>query len=244
MGSLLFPLAIVITIAFVVMPVVVTISTIARYKKVESAIDQYSATVRALIVYLERGQRPKPTLTTPASALAPSQPSVLTRLLRRFRLQPQAPDVMHTYNLADEFEDYLTVIREGATENERFIRFKRKNFKMHQELIREVELCRSSVETLPYLGILGTVLGFFFSPAVFAPAESTAGTPVVTVGGLVLALSSTAVALACLILIKVFYENRVIPQFIEFEHSLRVIEEYVARYGDLRLTEERKAPQA
>jgi hypothetical protein len=243
MGNLLFPLAIVITVVFVVLPIVLAIATISRYKKVESAIAQYSATVRALMVYLERGQRPDP-LTAPAATPAQSAPGALTEILRRLRLQPQAPAVIHTYNLADEFEDYLTVIREGATENERFIRFKRKNFKMHQDLIREVELCRSSVETLPYLGILGTVLGFFFSPAVFAPATATAGTPVATVGGLVLALSSTAVALACLILIKTLYENRVIPQFIEFENSLQVIEAYVARYGDLRLTEERKATQA
>jgi hypothetical protein len=208
---------------------------------VEKAIQHDTATVRALIAYLERGQKPKPVETAPE----PQRHAGLATALRKF-LRPRAAklNLVQTYNLADEFEDYLTIIGEGATEHERYIRFKRKNFKMHQALIQDVEYCRTGIETLPYLGILGTVLGFFFSPAVFAPTATTGSTPVVTVGGLVLALSSTAVALACLIVIKVFYENRIIPQFIEFENSLQVIDDYAKRYGDIRITEERKATPA
>jgi hypothetical protein len=60
MGSLLFPLAIVITILFIVLPIVLYLSIVNRYKKVEKAIQHDTATVRALIAYLERGQKPNP----------------------------------------------------------------------------------------------------------------------------------------------------------------------------------------
>jgi hypothetical protein len=233
MGSLLLPLAYLITVVFIVLPIALSVAIIHRYRQVERTTDHYAATIRALIAYLERGQRPDPTEQVNNPRPAPQRSGLLASLVRFWRGTPPMPTLVHTYNLADDFEDYLSVIREGATENERFIRFKRKNFKMHQVLIRDIEYCRTSVETLPYLGILGTVLGFFFSPAIFTPTASTASAPVATVGGLVLALASTAVALICLILIKIFYENRIVPKFIEFEQSLQVLDDYAKRYGDI-----------
>jgi hypothetical protein len=87
------------------------------------------------------------------------------------------------------------------------------------------------------MGILGTVLGFFFSPAIFVPGATIS----VTIGGLVVALTSTAAALACILAIKLGYENRVVPKVIEFEQSLQVLDDYARRYGNLEAAREFRA---
>jgi hypothetical protein len=54
----------------------------------------------------------------------------------------------------------------------------------------------------------------------------------------VVALTSTAAALACILVIKMGYENRIVPKAIEFEQSLQVLDDYARRYGNLDLMRE------
>ena len=230
MTGLLSILAILTAVAFIGVPVVLTVSIANRYRKVEHAIAHYTALVRALIAYIERGESPvvEPPPSAPM-AHNESMPSTVERLIQFVRPRPQAPFGVTRYRVKDEFEDYLAVIRQGESEAARFIRFKRKNLHMQQTLIEDLEYCRTYTEVLPYMGILGTVLGFFFSPAVFAPGAASAS----SVGGLVLALASTAAALACILVIKLFFENAIIPQYIEFTDALAAVDDYMARYGEL-----------
>lgn len=72
---------------------------------------------------------------------------------------------------------------------------------------------------------MGTVLGFLVSS--FA-ADSTSA---LTLSGLTLALSSTAIALLCIVVIKVGWEYKVIPSFLEFESALQLIEDYARKYS-------------
>lgn len=232
--GLLSVIAVLTAIIFVVVPVVLTVTITVRYRKVERAIAHSAALVRVLIAYLERGELPDVEAATPAvtirdsSAGAP-QTSLFERLLLAVRTVMPTPPRVSRFRVKDDFEDYLTVIRQGENERERYIRFKRKNLSMQQTLIEDLEFCRAYTEALPYMGILGTVLGFFFSPAVFAPNTANA----TNVGGLVLALTSTAAALACILVIKLFFENTIIPQYIEFVDALRAVDDYMGRYGEL-----------
>lgn len=244
MDGLLVFLALITTVIFVTTPVLLTTSIVHRYRRVEWVVGAHTATLRALVAYIERGQRPDATLYrhTPTSPLLGDWWRVLLRALRLTPLAPSVADAVAEYNVADELEDFLTVIREGEVESERYIRFKRKGLKMRQDIDRDVEFCRTYTEALPYLGILGTVLGFFFSPAVFGGGVGVATPPTITIGGLVLALSSTAAALTCIIAIKLFYENNIIPQVLNFEHALHALDDYAGRYGDITHTNAHEAP--
>jgi hypothetical protein len=153
----------------------------------------------------------------------------LARLLSFFPTTNLSEKWLDDLKLRDEYDDYLAIVRHGIAESERFMRLKRKNLTMQQSVTTDVEFCRTYTEILPYLGILGTVLGFFFSPAIFLPGATVS----VTIGGLVVALTSTAAALACILLVKMGYENRIIPKVIEFEQSLQVLDDYARRYGNL-----------
>jgi hypothetical protein len=231
MDGLLFSLSLLTSIIFVAVPILLTISIIHRYRQVERMTGAYTATLRALVSYLERGQRPEPSINgTPPT---PRKAEWWETWLGYLRPPPPQPSPVDEYNILDDFEDYLTVIREGNTEGERFMRFKRKSLKMRNDIERDIEYCRTYTETLPYLGILGTVLGFFFSPAVFGGAAGMASPPTITIGGLVLALSSTAAALACIIVIKLFFENAIIPKYLAFEQALEALDDYASRYGGL-----------
>ena len=241
MDGLLFALALITPIVFVATPLLLTASIIQRYRRVEWIVGAHTATLRALVAYLERGQRPDATRYRHAPA-GPLLAQWWDALLRSFGRTPPAPsvaDAVAEYSVADELEDFLTIVREGEAESERYIRFKRKGLKMRQDVDRDVEFCRTYTEALPYLGILGTVLGFFFSPAVFGAGMTTP--PTITIGGLVLALSSTAAALTCILAVKLFYENNIIPQVLTFEHALQALDDYARRYGDIARTSAREA---
>lgn len=131
----------------------------------------------------------------------------------------------------DSFNDYRAILRDSQGSADYFIKFKRKNLEMQRQIIPQVEFCRTSIETLPFLGILGTVLGFLLTPDLFT--ESFAG----TTSGLVLALSSTAAALFCTIFIKLFYESKILPQYVQFENALQAIESYGDRHGGLEASQ-------
>jgi hypothetical protein len=175
-----------------------------------------------------------PRSTQPEVSQNKRQFPLFIKLQAFFRNRIVPGDWLNDLKLHDEFEDYLDIIRHGPSERERYMRLKRKNLTMHQVVIEDVEFCRTYTEMLPYMGILGTVLGFFFSPAVFLPGASVS----VTIGGLVVALTSTAASLFCILVIKLGYENRIIPKAIEFEHSLHVVDDYAQRYGELELARE------
>lgn len=136
------------------------------------------------------------------------------------------PDPEHKI-VFDSFSDYRAVLRDSGGDDDYFIKFKRKNLEMQKVITPRVEFCRTSVETLPFLGLLGTVLGFLMTPDMFSDSFSA------TTSGLVLALSSTATALFFAILIKLVYESRVIPLYIQFENSLEAIESYGERHGSI-----------
>jgi biopolymer transport protein ExbB/TolQ len=233
MGGLFVGVSLLLTLIFMLAPIALSVSIVNRYNQVERTIGYATALLRALIAYSERGQRPEATSDQAPPPVAPAPSRLYTIIRALFRRPVIEPGWLTRFNIADDFQDYLDVLREGRSDAERYMRFKRKNLKLQQAIVRDVEFCRTYTETLPYMGILGTVLGFFFSPAVLAPGV-TAGGGTVTVGGLVLALLSTAVALICLIFIKLVYENRVIPQYIEFENSLQTLNDYANRYNPLR----------
>jgi hypothetical protein len=208
-----------VTIIFIIAPVWLTIAVIYRYNKVERTVVYYTAMLRVLMAYLEGRQRPIPPL--PAPKEPESSQSRWNRLLSFFRRTTLPEEWLDDLKLRDEYDDYLAIVRHGVAESERYMRLKRKNLTMQQSVTTDIEFCRTYTETLPYMGILGTVLGFFFSPAIFVPGATVS----VTIGGLVVALTSTAV--------KMGYENRIIPKAIEFEQSLQVLDDYARRYGNL-----------
>jgi hypothetical protein len=221
-------LALLVTIVFIIAPLWLTLSVIYRYHRVEWAVVKYTAMLRAVMAYLERRQRPD-LPPAPLEAASPKSSSRLFNKLLTFFRRTLPADQLSDLKLRDEFEDYLAIIRHGPSERVRYISLKRKNLTMQQSVVADVEFCRTYTEVLPYMGILGTVVGFLFSPAVFLPGAPAS----VTIGGLVVALSSTAAALGCVLILKLGYENRIIPKTIEFDQSLEVIDDYARRFGDL-----------
>lgn len=134
------------------------------------------------------------------------------------------PDLENTGLLAN-FNDYRAVLRDSSDESECFIKFKRKNLEMVNRVMPVLEFCRTSTESLPFIGILGTVCGFLLTPDILQGNFS------VTTGGLILALSSTATALFFTIFIKLGFESRIMPLYFQFEGALGALESYAERYG-------------
>jgi hypothetical protein len=230
MSTFLFVFSLVLTVVFLVGPLWLTIAIANRYNRLEHAVVNYTAMLRAVMAYLERRQWPD--LPAPAETKGHRRLLWPFTRLRAFFRRASSSDWLADLNLRDEFEDYLAIIRNGSSERERYMHLKRKNLVMQQGVTRDVEFCRTYTEVLPYMGILGTVLGFFFSPTIFMPG-ATPTTASIPIGGLVLALSSTAAALICILFVKLVYENRIIPNYLVFEQSLQVIDDYARRYGDL-----------
>jgi biopolymer transport protein ExbB/TolQ len=228
-SAFLYTTTILSTIIFIVAPFWLTVTVIYRYNRAERAIVNFTAMLRAIMAYLERRQRPDLPLPAPQAEQAKHTNQPFAKILAFFRSRILPEEWLNDLKLRDEYEDYLAIVRYGPSERERYIRLKRKNLSMQQSITEDLEYCRTYTELLPYMGILGTVLGFLFSPAIFTPGASAS----LTVGGLVVALTSTCAALFCLIVVKMGYENRIIPKAIEFEKSLQVIEDYASRYGDL-----------
>jgi hypothetical protein len=230
MNTLTSTITLLVTILFIVAPLWLTIAVIYRYNKVERTVVHYTAMLRVIMAYLEGRQRALPPLSAPVESGEPEgTPSLWSRIVTFFRRKTLPDEWLDDLKLRDEYDDYLAIVRHGAVESERYMRLKRKNLTMQQSVTADVEFCRTYTEILPYMGILGTVLGFFFSPAILMPGAAIS----VTLGGLVVALTSTAAALACILAIKIGYENRVIPKAIEFEQSLQVLDDYARRYGNL-----------
>jgi hypothetical protein len=233
MSTLTYTITLIVTIIFIIAPLWLTVAVIYRYNRIERAVVNDTAMLRTLMAHLEGRQRSIPPLPTPRAEPEQPQakPSPFTQIKHFFRRRILPEEWLNDLKLRDEFEDYLAIVRHGPSERERYMRLKRKNLSMQQGVTEDVEFCRTYTEMLPYMGILGTVLGFFFSPAIFSPGATIS----VTIGGLVVALTSTAAALFCIIVLKMGYENRVIPKVIEFEQSLLVIDDFAHRYGDLEL---------
>lgn len=129
--------------------------------------------------------------------------------------------------ILDNFNDYRAVLRDSVGESDYYIKFKRKNLELQKSVLPYMEFCRTSTETLPYFGLLGTVLGFLLTPDIIRETFAS-GT-----GGLFLALSSTAAALFFVIFIKLFFESRVVPKYLQFEAGLDAIESYAERRAAL-----------
>jgi hypothetical protein len=236
MSTFTYVITLLVTTIFIITPLWLTVAVIYRYNRVERATVNYTAMLRAVMAQLEGRERSLPPLPATESHPEPSASKFpwLTKLQTVFRSRVLPEEWLADLKLRDEFEDYLAIVRHGPSERERYMRLKRKNLTMQQGVTEDVEFCRTYTEMLPYMGILGTVLGFFFSPAVFSPGATIS----VTIGGLVVALTSTAAALLCIIILKMGYENRIIPKAIEFEQSLAVIDDFARRFGDLEQSRE------
>lgn len=228
--TITYIITLVVTVLFIIAPLWLTLSVIYRYNRVERAVVNYTAMLRAVMAHLEGRKRAMPPMPTPEPSPTENKMTLWTRIRSFFRSRILPEEWLGDLKLRDEFEDYLTIVGHGPSERERYMRLKRKNLTMQQGVTEDVEYCRTYTEMLPYMGILGTVLGFFFSPAIFMPGATIS----VTIGGLVVALTSTGAALFCILLIKMGYENRIIPKAIEFEQTLSVIDDYARRFGDLQ----------
>lgn len=131
-----------------------------------------------------------------------------------------------TKKIVENFRKFIKMLQ-GKMDHEHFLKVKRQNLRMVQELTSYIELCRTFTEVLPYIGILGTVLGFLLTTDLFN------GTLENSITGLTLALSSTALALFFAIIIKVLFEARIIPQYMHFENVLQALENHVEQQGGL-----------
>jgi len=131
-----------------------------------------------------------------------------------------------TKKTVDNFRRFINMLQVNR-DHEHFIKVKRQNLRMTQELTGYIELCRTFTEVLPYIGILGTVLGFLLTTDIFN------GTLENAITGLTLALSSTALALFFAIIIKVLFESRIIPQYMHFDNILQALESHVEQQGGL-----------
>jgi len=132
------------------------------------------------------------------------------------------------------FNDYRSIIENSTGTNDAFIKFKRKNLEMQKPLIAELESCRTITEALPFVGILGTVIGLIISNNL---SDITLSSFTNVTEGLTLALFSTGAALLAIIIIKLGFERSVIPQYIHFENTLQAIEDYGRNYGGIKFSQ-------
>lgn len=218
-----------LTFLFAIAPIIFSVVAIYGYIKAQKSIEIYTIILKKVMAHIENPHKDQPIDNEGTPIQSQTRSNIFLTLqqsiTKLYKTLSGGSRVSSTPDINQDFRDYLTVIQNGVTESEQFITLKTRNFRMHQDVLKDIELCRNLVETLPYLGILGTVLGFLVSS--FA-ADSTSA---LTLSGLTLALSSTAIALLCIVVIKVGWEYKVIPSFLEFESALQLIEDYARKYG-------------
>ena len=154
--------------------------------------------------------------------------------------EEREPDLSSESAAAVQYLSELrAIIRDRTDEQARFLKFKRKAVDITHELSDKLERCRSLTETLPLMGIFGTVFGFLLSSGVLSGQHQP------SVGGLGMALLTTLFALGFTIWIKVWYESDVVPLYFRLETNLQALEVYVDRYRGIdRLTADRGVSDA
>ena len=228
------------TIIFFCWPVWLLISIILRYRYLKRIVENYLAIMDASLLHLETNKEPNISdfqwLVEQEQKLqreenkAAANSAILSLWLARFHtLHHQlkhffgveaAKGATNYVEFLRDFIEYHRLVGVRALTHEQYVKFKHKHLRMRKELTAHLEYCRTSTETLPYIGILGTVLGFLLSlDGIMAASETNWS-------GLVLAMSSTAVALGCILWIKLNHERIVVPKYVQFESSLQVIEDY------------------
>lgn len=140
-------------------------------------------------------------------------------------IEHQQPPETPNKNILDNFNDYRAVLRDSKDEGDCFIKFKRKNLAMLKNVVPHIEFCRTWTESLPFIGILGTVLGFLLTPGMMDGGFN------MTTSGLVLALASTATALCFAIIVKIGFESNATSRYLHFESTLQALESYGERHG-------------
>ena len=225
-----------VLVTFLAAPVLLTVSVVGRYRMLSAAIQTYAELMDAVILRIEQNRDPDvgeiaARLGSASDGETPASPARRWWRTGR-RVQPSRQRLL---DIATGLRDYLTVVRAGESERERWITFRRKNLQMQRELSAHVEFCRTTTETLPYVGILGTLLGLLLSLDDLGASPTVAGLPAAGAdwSGLIIAMSSTAVALSCLLVIKLLFERHVVPRYVQLEETLRAVEAYGARYGDV-----------
>ena len=104
-------LTLLVTVVFIVGPLWLTLSIIYRYLRLERAVDNYTAMLRAVMAYLERRQRPEPPVPMPENEQPQNTMRPLAKLLALFRRRTLSPNWLSDLKLRDEYEDYLAIIR-------------------------------------------------------------------------------------------------------------------------------------
>ena len=229
---MLDPLSTLVLVVFLAAPVLLTLSVISRYRLLNAALRTYAELMDAVILRIEQDRDPNIREIAARLDNANGDAPAPAPQARRWWRTPRRvqPDRQRLLDIATGLRDYLTVVRAGETERERWITFRRKNLQMQRELSAHVEFCRTTTETLPYVGILGTLLGLLLSLDDLGASLAAGGTDW---SGLIIAMSSTAVALTCLLIIKLLFERYTIPRYVQLEETLRAVEAYGTRYGDV-----------
>ncbi|MEZ4710932.1 MAG: hypothetical protein R3A44_27285 [Caldilineaceae bacterium] len=150
--------------------------------------------------------------------------------LVRSRRTIRQPDLSE---LSMKISDHLRILDSGACERERWLTFRRLNRQLQHELVELLEQSRTQTEALPFIGIMGTLLGFGTSITGLGSAADAGLFSNTGFWGLILAMSSTLVALSYVVWIKLGYEARAIPKYIEFEALLQVLEAFVERFENV-----------
>ena len=183
--------------------------------------------VRSVPESAQQDDTTRPTeINLPENFLAESR-QFLHRIISAFTYssEPFHPKLSDLYQ---SLSDFLKVGPDVPIQRDEWITFKRVNQQFQSGLVTLLESNRTKTETLPFIGILGTLMGFLLALGdIGGSAATTSGLlSVAGVGGLFLAVLSTMIALSCVVFLKLRYEAKIVPQYLEFEELLGVLESF------------------
>ena len=118
----------------------------------------------------------------------------------------------------------------------KIITLQRKMLNKRQSLYHNMEQGKVVLEILPFIGIIGTLLGFAV-PYFINQIISSKLTFNITGFGFFLAASSTIFALLCLIYLKKRYEAKILSAFDYFESQEKALEKIMVECDGFRLLE-------
>lgn len=128
-------------------------------------------------------------------------------------------------------------LRVQPNKDHKIITLHRKMLDKRQELYHDLEQGKVTLEILPFLGILGTLLGFAV-PYLMQQNQANQLSLNLTGMGFFLAATSTIAALLALIYLKKNYEAKVLAEFDYFESQEKALEKIMLEYDGFRILEE------
>ncbi len=128
-------------------------------------------------------------------------------------------------------------LRVQPNKDHKIITLHRKMLDKRQELYHDLEQGKVTLEILPFIGILGTLLGFAV-PYLIEQNKASQLSLNLTGMGFFLAATSTIGALLALIYLKKNYESRVLAEFDYFESQEKALEKIMAEYDGFKILEE------